>query len=100
MRTIPEKELQINLDSILSRAQSERIVISRRGKPCAVLVGIEDYDPEDLRLASSAEFWRMIRQRRASGRSFSLAEVEVRLGTTRRQPAAKRAAAKRTRKQS
>jgi len=100
MRTIPEEELQSNLESILSSAQSERIVISRRGKPCAVLVGIEDYDPEDLRLASSVDFWRMIRQRRASGTSFSLADVEVRLGITRRKPTGKRATAKKKRKRS
>jgi prevent-host-death family protein len=43
MRKIADKELRVNLDAILTRAQSERIVISRRGKPCAVLVGIEDY---------------------------------------------------------
>ena len=41
MRNVPEKQLRVNLDSILTR-QTERIVISRRGKPCAVLVGIED----------------------------------------------------------
>jgi prevent-host-death family protein len=54
MSNVPEKELQQNLDSILTRAQSERIVISRRGKPCAVLVGIKDYDAEDLGLATAA----------------------------------------------
>ena len=56
MSTVPDEELQHNLDSILTRAQSERIVISRRGKACAVLVGIEDYDAEDLELASSEDF--------------------------------------------
>jgi prevent-host-death family protein len=60
MSNVPEKELQENLDSILTRAQSERVVISRHGKPCAVLVGIEHYDAEDLGLASSEDFWRMI----------------------------------------
>ena len=74
MSSVPEKELQQNLDSILTRAQSERIVISRRG--FAVLVGIEDYDVEDLALASSDDLWRTIRQRRASGNSLPLSEVE------------------------
>src|SRR5271167_1565194 len=100
MRNVPEKELQLNLDSILTRAQSERIVISRRGKPCAVLVGIENYDSEDLRIASSVDFWRMIRQRRADGKSFPLAEVEARLGVTSGKPAGKRAATRKTRKPS
>jgi len=102
MRNVPEKELQINLDAILTRAQSERIVISRHGKPCALLVGIEDYDAEDLRLASSDDFWRMIRMRRASGKSFPIAEVEERLetGTTSGKPAGRRAATRKARKHS
>ncbi|HVA45447.1 MAG TPA: type II toxin-antitoxin system Phd/YefM family antitoxin [Pirellulales bacterium] len=79
MKRIPAKDLQTNVDAVLDSAQSDRVVISRRGKPCAVLVGIEDYDAEDLRLASSNEFWSMVRQRRTSGRSVPLEEVEARL---------------------
>ena len=100
MRNVAEKELQINLDAILTRAQSERIVISRGGKPCAVLVGIEDYDAEDLRIASSEDFWRMIRQRRAGGTSIPLRDVEARLGITSGKPAGKRAAGRKARKPS
>jgi prevent-host-death family protein len=100
MSNVPEKELQQNLDSILTRAQSERIVIFRRGKPCAVLVGIEDYDAEDLGLASSEDFWRMIRQRRGGGKSLPLAEVEARSGITSGKPAGKRAATRKARKHS
>jgi prevent-host-death family protein len=100
MTNVPEKELQQNLDSILTRAQSERIVISRRGKPCAVLVGIEDYDAEDMALAGSEDFWRMIRLRRASGKSLPLADVEARLGITSGKPARKRAATRKARKHS
>jgi len=100
MRNIPDDELHTNLDAILNSAQSERIVISRRGKPCAVLVGIEDCDAEDLRLASSEEFWRMIRQRRTHGKSFPLAEVEALLRIPTRKPTVKRAATKKPRKHS
>ncbi len=100
MSNVPKEELQQNLDSILTRAQSERIVISRRGKPCAVLVGIEDYDAEDLGLASSEDFWRLIRLRRASGKSLPLAEVEARLGIASEKPSGKRAATRKSRKHS
>jgi prevent-host-death family protein len=100
MSNVPETELQHNLDSILTRAQSERIVISRRGKPCAVLVGIEDYDAEDLALAGSEDLWRTIRARRADGKSVPLAEVEARLGVASGAPAGKRAATKSPRKRS
>jgi prevent-host-death family protein len=100
MNDVPENELQRNLDAILTRAQSERVVISRRGKPCAVLVGIENYDAEDLELARSEDFWRMIRQRRTSGQSVPLAEVDARLGITSGAPTAKRAATRKMRKPS
>lgn len=93
MTYVPEKELQNNLDSILTRAQSARIVISRRGKPCAVLLGIEDYDAEDLQQAASEDFWRMISDRRARGKSVPLAELETRLGIGTAKPITKRRSA-------
>jgi prevent-host-death family protein len=97
---VPEKELQQNLDAVLTRAQRERIVISRRGKPCAVLVGIENYDAEDLELARSEDFWRMIDQRRSSGRSVPLVAVEARLGLTSAAPAVKPKGTRKVRKKS
>lgn len=80
MKAIRATELQANLDEILDQAQGGRILISRRGKPCAVLVGVESYDAEDWELAGSPEFWEMIQQRRTEGRSIPLADVEKRFG--------------------
>ena len=54
MKTIPAIELQTNLDAVLNSSQKERIVVSRAGKPCAVLVGIQDYDAEDMQAGSFA----------------------------------------------
>ena len=79
------------MDTILTRGQSERMVISRHGRPRTVLVGIEDYDAEDLRCESSEQFWRMIRLRRASGKSIPVEEVEARLGIASGKPRGKRA---------
>ena len=79
MKRILARDLQRDVESVLNSAQKERIVISRGGKPCAVILGIENYDAEDLRTASSPEFWRMIQRRRSRGRSIPLAEVEARL---------------------
>lgn len=94
MTSISEQQLKANVDAALSRAQTERILISRRGKPCAVLVGIENYDAEDLRLATSEEFWQMIRQRRKSGRAYPLAEIEARLKKSSRECTGKNARTK------
>lgn len=100
MKRIPAKDLQTNVDAVLDSAQSDRIVISRGGKPCAVLVGIEDYDAEDMRLASSKDFWQMMHDRRTRGRSIPLEEVEVRLGKHVGPSAKKQTAAKKRRNRS
>jgi prevent-host-death family protein len=100
MKNIATKEFKANLDAVLNSAQGERVIISRRGKPCAVLVGIEDYDAEDLRLASSQDFWQMIRARRTRGKSVPLAEVEARLEVARRKRASKRVAPKKVKNRS
>lgn len=78
MKSISMKEAQSDIEAVLTSAQKERIVVTRAGKPCVVIVGIEGYDAEDLNLASSSEFWQMIEERR-QGRSIPLAELRARL---------------------
>jgi PHD/YefM family antitoxin component YafN of YafNO toxin-antitoxin module len=99
MKTIPAKELQTNLDALLTASQNDRIVILREGQPCPVLIGIQDYDAENLELATSPDFWLMIEQRRSEGNSIPLAEVEARLGTRPGKAPSRRAAPKKSRKQ-
>ena len=79
MKTISDREAQGDLQQVLDSAQQERIVITRDGKPTAVILGLESYDAEDLQLAGSREFWRMIAQRRKEGPAISLAEAKARL---------------------
>ncbi|HQU45864.1 MAG TPA: type II toxin-antitoxin system Phd/YefM family antitoxin, partial [Pirellulales bacterium] len=100
MKSISTQELKSNLDAILSSVQGQRMLISRRGKPCAVLVGVEDYDAEDLQLSTSDEFWRMIGARRSSGKSVPLSELEARLQARTRKPAKKRTTPSKSRKRS
>ena len=79
MRTISDHDAQSDLERVLDSAQEERVVITRNGKPSAVVLGLESYDAEDLNLASSPEFWRMIEHRRQQGSSITLAEARSRL---------------------
>jgi len=55
---------QATLDACVSEAQNERVVITRNGKPVALIVGIEGLDTEQLQLGSSDKFWRLITERR------------------------------------
>ncbi len=67
-----------DLDSVVQNAQHERLVITRDGKPVALIVGVEGMDEEQLELGSSAKFWQLIAERRAQ-KTISRAELEQRL---------------------
>jgi hypothetical protein len=72
---------QSDVQGMLDHAQTESILVTRVGKPSAMLVGIENfYDEEDFQLMRSPEFWQMIADRRRSGEMIPLAEVQARLG--------------------
>lgn len=70
---------QADLDACVQAAQHERVVITRGGKPVALIVGVEGMDAEQLDLGSSDEFWALISERR-SQKTISRAELERKLG--------------------
>jgi prevent-host-death family protein len=65
MKTVAVRELQKKLKECIDDAQRDRIVITRRGRPAAVIVGVEGHDWERIVLETSASFWRFIEKRRA-----------------------------------
>jgi prevent-host-death family protein len=79
VKSVSDQEAQANFQDVLAIAQNEQVVITRQGKPSVVVLGLESYDEEDLRLAGSPEFWNMIQLRR-QGRSIPLTELKARLG--------------------
>jgi prevent-host-death family protein len=62
----------------IEAAQRERVLVTRNGKPLAVLVGLEYKDEEDLRLEADPDFWRMIEERRRRP-TVRLKDVEAEL---------------------
>ncbi len=69
---------QAVLDSCIEDAQRERVLITRNGKPVALLVGIEGMDEEQLQLAGSDRFWTLIAERRAQ-RIINRTELEQKI---------------------
>ena len=53
-----------NLETCVSEARRERVVITRKGRPAALLVSVEGMDMEQLQLGSSNKFWKLITKRR------------------------------------
>jgi antitoxin (DNA-binding transcriptional repressor) of toxin-antitoxin stability system len=66
---------QATLDTCVIDAQRERVVVTRGGKPVALIVGVEGLDEEQLQLGSSDRFWELIAERRAQ-RTVRRAELE------------------------
>lgn len=79
MKTISGNAADSQLADVLDSAQEDKVLITRNGRPSAIVIGVEDYDAEDLTLATSSEFWDLIRSRR-NGRLVPLAEVKRQLG--------------------
>lgn len=72
---------QAKLDTCLKEAQRERLLITRDGKPVALIVGVEGMDEEQLQLGSSDKFWELIAQRRKQ-KTLSRTQLEERLKNT------------------
>lgn len=82
MKFVPVHEAKASLSSCLEECQREHVVITKHGKLCAVLKGVEGYDLEDLLTAGSSEFWRMIEDRRRKpGRGMTLEEARKHFAT-------------------
>lgn len=66
------------LDACIKDARHERVVITRKGKPVALVVGVEGLDEEQLQLGSSEKFWTLIEARRRQ-KTVSRTKLERRI---------------------
>ena len=78
MKTISVRDLQKNVRGCVEAAQTDRVVITRRGKPAVVLVGVEGEDWENVVLENNTDFLRLIEKRRKQ-RTLSMADIRKRL---------------------
>ncbi len=78
MKTVTVRDLQKTVKACLDEAQGDRVVITRRGKPAAVLIGVEGEDWETVVLETDPTFWQLVQKRRKQP-TISLDELEARL---------------------
>ena len=64
MKTVSVRDLQRNIRESVDAAQKDRVVVTRNGKPAALLIGVEGQDWESLILQTSPRFWKLIEKRR------------------------------------
>jgi prevent-host-death family protein len=65
MKTVNARDLQKKVKECVDLSQRDRVVITRRGKPAAVMVGVEGKDWDDVALQASSKFWKLIEERRS-----------------------------------
>jgi prevent-host-death family protein len=82
MKTVALREAKQSLSGFVAHAQRERVLITKHGKPAAIVIGVEGQDIEDVLLRQDPEFWKLIEERRRQ-RSVPLAEVRASLGFAR-----------------
>lgn len=80
MKSIELKEAKAHLSRFVDNAQHERILITRRGRPAALVIGVEGHDIERIVLGSDAEFWKMIEERRKQRATLTSDDVRRSFG--------------------
>jgi len=70
---------QATLDSCVRKAQDDRVLLTRDGRPVAVVVGLSGLDYEQLAFGLSEDFWKLIAARRREP-TISRSELERRVG--------------------
>jgi prevent-host-death family protein len=78
MKTVNARDLQKRIKECVDISQEDQVVITRRGKPAAVMVGVEGKDWEDVVIQTSSTFWKFIEQRRKEP-TLSMKELRTRL---------------------
>lgn len=74
MKVVALREAKQQLSGCVVRAQRERVLITKRGRPAALMVGVEGHDLEDVLLMQNPRFWKLIEARRAEP-TLALKEV-------------------------
>jgi prevent-host-death family protein len=83
MKVVAVREAKASLSEYIEEAQRDRILITKHGKPVALVIGVEGEALEDLLTMGNPRFWEMIEDRRRTKSSSTLAEVRARYGISK-----------------
>jgi prevent-host-death family protein len=75
MKLIGIREARGRLSAMVTQAQRERVVLTRHGRPAALLVGIEGEDLEEVLLKTNEDFWVELAEQRRRNDTVSEAKA-------------------------
>jgi len=78
MKTVTARDLQKKVKECVDMSQKDKVIVTRRGKPAAVIIGVEGKDWEDVVLQTSPGFWKLIEERRRQP-TISFKELKTRV---------------------
>jgi len=84
MKVVPLGQAKNELSAYVEEAQHDRVLVTRHGRPAAIIIGVAGEDFEDLMTRSDPEFWQMIEARRTASKTISANEMRRRLGVAKR----------------
>ncbi len=79
MKVVALREAKQRLSGCVVRAQRERVLITKQGRPAALMIGVEGHDLEDVLLMQNPRFWKMIEARRTEP-TLGIDEVRKQFG--------------------
>ncbi len=82
MKTVTVRDLQKKVKECVDEAQRDRVIVTRHGRPAAVLVGVQGEDWDAVVLQTDPKFWKLIRARRSQP-TISLEQLKRRVGIQR-----------------
>ena len=84
MKIVALGKAKNEFSTYVEEAQHERVLVTRHGRPAALIIGVAGETIEDLITRSDPEFWRMIEARRKAAKAISADEMRRRLGVARK----------------
>lgn len=79
MKVVALRDAKQQLSGCVVHAQRERVLITKQGRPAALMIGVEGHDLEDVLLMQNPRFWKMIEARRTEP-TLAIDEVRRLLG--------------------
>lgn len=80
MKVVGMREAKNQLSDIADEAQEGTIMVTRRGHPSFLMVGVENMDPEDVYWGTDDELWAQIERGRRETNRISHEELKRELG--------------------
>ncbi len=84
MKVVALAKAKNELSAYVEEAQRGRVLVTRHGRPAALIIGVEGEEFEDLMTRTDPEFWRMIETRRSTSKTISASEMRKRLGLAKK----------------